>query len=161
MSQSLSGLQLLTNTDRTRSVSIMSHCSGHCKKGRITPWQHPVRLQHGAMDPYIASKPKLRILCLHGRCQTASTFERKLERIVSKSASFADFVPPGCNSCANCSTESICPCVCSRNCWVRFVDAPRELPLQHGERVNTTLICKTWGVDNCGSALLYQMLSTS
>jgi len=37
-------------------------------------------------------RPKLRILCLHGRCQTAATFETKLERLRQKSAHFADFV---------------------------------------------------------------------
>ena len=37
-------------------------------------------------------RPKLRILCLHGRCQTAATFQTKLERLRQKSAHFADFV---------------------------------------------------------------------
>eukprot|EP00931_Biecheleriopsis_adriatica_P073096 TRINITY_DN47452_c0_g1_i1.p1 TRINITY_DN47452_c0_g1~~TRINITY_DN47452_c0_g1_i1.p1 ORF type:complete len:879 (+),score=181.36 TRINITY_DN47452_c0_g1_i1:47-2683(+) len=58
----------------------------------------------------LAWRPRLRILCLHGRCQTASTFERKLERVASKASSFAELV---------------------------FVDGPLELPLQHGERLNT------------------------
>ena len=58
------------------------------------------------MDPYVASAPKLRVLCLHGRCQTASTFERKLERVVAKSASFADFVPRVCSEYAD-GTETI------------------------------------------------------
>ncbi|CAK9107720.1 unnamed protein product [Durusdinium trenchii] len=58
----------------------------------------------------MASRPKLRLLCLHGRCQTSATFQGKIERLIAKSASCADFV---------------------------FVDGPVELPLQHEERVNT------------------------
>lgn len=58
----------------------------------------------------LAWQPRLRILCLHGRCQTAATFEQKLQTLRAKAASFAEFV---------------------------FVDGPVELPLQHEDRVNT------------------------
>ncbi|CAJ1327374.1 unnamed protein product [Effrenium voratum] len=61
-------------------------------------------------DTYDGRAMKLRVLCLHGRCQTSGTFQRKLEKIAGKSASFAEFV---------------------------FIDGPLDLPLQHGERVNT------------------------
>ncbi|CAE8705302.1 unnamed protein product, partial [Polarella glacialis] len=44
------------------------------------------------------------------RCQTAATFERKVARLAAKAASFAELV---------------------------FADGPVELPLEHGERVNT------------------------
>lgn len=55
-------------------------------------------------------QPRVRILCLHGRCQTASTFEHKLQVLRAKAASFAELV---------------------------FIDGPVELPLQHEERINT------------------------
>eukprot|EP00435_Cladocopium_sp_Y103_P010845 s3835_g2.t2 len=58
----------------------------------------------------MAGRPKLRVLCLHGRCQTGTTFQTKLERSLGKSANFADFV---------------------------FIDGPIDLPLQHEERINT------------------------
>ncbi|CAE7673770.1 unnamed protein product [Symbiodinium sp. KB8] len=108
---------ILGDWDRSPCVSV---CAEH---GAI-----------GAMEPYVASTPKLRILCLHGRCQTGSTFERKLERVVGKSESFADFV---------------------------FVDAPLELPLQHGERLNT----RAWWPDadrsDSAAAAVREVLSRS
>ncbi|CAK0869021.1 unnamed protein product, partial [Prorocentrum cordatum] len=58
----------------------------------------------------LAWRPRLRVLCLHGRCQTGETFFQKLERLVAKAEGIAEFV---------------------------FVDGPVELPLQHGDRVNT------------------------
>ena len=73
----------------------------------------------------MASTPKLRILCLHGRCQTGSTFERKLERVVGKSESFADFVSPVCNEdrAYASSWEShrdMLPQVCGRSAGATF-----------------------------------------
>eukprot|EP00927_Polykrikos_kofoidii_P031627 TRINITY_DN27174_c0_g1_i1.p1 TRINITY_DN27174_c0_g1~~TRINITY_DN27174_c0_g1_i1.p1 ORF type:complete len:985 (-),score=186.35 TRINITY_DN27174_c0_g1_i1:68-3022(-) len=55
-------------------------------------------------------RPRLRVLCIHGRCQTAATFKHKVERLVTKAESFAEFI---------------------------FVDGPVELPTQHGDRENT------------------------
>eukprot|EP00928_Gymnodinium_smaydae_P095960 TRINITY_DN8361_c1_g1_i1.p1 TRINITY_DN8361_c1_g1~~TRINITY_DN8361_c1_g1_i1.p1 ORF type:complete len:909 (+),score=230.60 TRINITY_DN8361_c1_g1_i1:77-2803(+) len=61
-------------------------------------------------------RPKVRVLCLHGRCQTAEVFKQQLDRLVTKAATYAEFV---------------------------FIDGPAELPLQHGERVNT----RGWAAD--------------
>ena len=120
-----------------RAVGSEARSWGLCRACRLVG----VRVEHGAigaMDPYVASAPKLRILCLHGRCQTGSTFEKKLERVAVKSESFAEFVSPVCNEdlTSDSSSES-----CRRHV-LRFVDGPLELPLQHGERINTILICK-------------------
>eukprot|EP00438_Fugacium_kawagutii_P024757 Skav204250 [mRNA] locus=scaffold912:64462:67062:- [translate_table: standard] len=43
-------------------------------------------------DVVALGRPKLRVLCLHGRCQTSATFEAKIERSLGKCSSFADFV---------------------------------------------------------------------
>lgn len=54
-------------------------------------------------------QPKLRVLCLHGSQQSAAVFEHRLERLVAKAASFAEFV---------------------------FIDGPVELTQNASERVN-------------------------
>jgi ribosome-binding ATPase YchF (GTP1/OBG family) len=57
-----------------------------------------------------AWRPKLRLLCLHGRQQSSAVFEHRIDKLVSKAGSCAEFV---------------------------FIDGPEELPLQASERVNS------------------------
>lgn len=66
-------------------------------------WKRPYQVVYSSTraielpqkDTYDGRAMKLRVLCLHGRCQTSGTFQRKLEKIAGKSASFAEFVPRG------------------------------------------------------------------
>lgn len=67
-------------------------------------------------------RPRVRILCLHGRQQSAGVFQYRLTRLVAKAASWAEFV---------------------------FVDGPIELPPQEeSERVNT----RGWGLASTDEA---------
>mmetsp|Transcript_29801 Transcript_29801/g.68640 ORF Transcript_29801/g.68640 Transcript_29801/m.68640 type:complete len:843 (+) Transcript_29801:36-2564(+) len=80
-------------------------------------------------------RARLRILCLHGHTQTASVFEQKVSRLVTKASSFAEFV---------------------------FVDGPVELPLRFGERINT---CGWWPdnatAGDCDDELVEKSLATA
>jgi len=63
-----------------------------------------------AASPPAAWRPRLRLLCLHGRQQSSAVFQHRLDKLVTKAASWAEFT---------------------------FVDGPEELPLQPSERVNS------------------------